>query len=143
MAKPQNATRHDDYDEGVVMAAEARGRGMLEAEVIACLAAAHRPMTAAEVQSELGGERAYTTVMTTLSRLHAKGALQREAAGRAYAYSLVGTVATARSNMTAHQMVRLLAEQDDRAGVLSRFVAELSPDDEQLLTHLLGRDRGE
>jgi predicted transcriptional regulator len=68
---------------------ESRARGTLEREVLLCLAAAAHPLTAAEVQSEIGG-LAYTTVMTTLSRLHAKGALERELQGRAYEYTLVG-----------------------------------------------------
>jgi predicted transcriptional regulator len=115
-----------------------RPRGSLEAEVLACLAAAGGGLTAAEVQADLGADLAYTTVMTTLSRLHAKGALDRVAEGRAYRYRLVGGADGARSNMTAHQMLRLLDEQADHAGVLSRFVAELSAEDERVLTRLLG-----
>jgi predicted transcriptional regulator len=115
-----------------------RPRGSLEAEVLACLAAAGAGLTAAEVQADLGADLAYTTVMTTLSRLHAKGALDRVAEGRAYRYQLVGGTDGARSNMTAHQMLRLLDDQADHAGVLSRFVAELGPEDERVLTRLLG-----
>jgi predicted transcriptional regulator len=115
-----------------------RPRGRLEAEVLTCLAVAGRGLTPAEVQADLGGDLAYTTVMTTLSRLHAKGALDRDPDGRAYRYRLVGGTDGARSNMTAHQMLRLLDEQGDHAGVLTRFVAELSPEDERVLTRLLG-----
>lgn len=115
-----------------------RPRGSLEAEVLACLAAAGRGLTPAEVLADLGDDLAYTTVMTTLSRLHAKGALDRDPDGRAYRYRLVGGTDGARSNMTAHQMLRLLDEQDDHAGVLTRFVAELSTEDERVLTQLLG-----
>ena len=43
--------------------------------------------------------------------------------------------------MTAHQMLKLLDEEADRASVLTRFVAELKPEDEQLLTDLLERTR--
>jgi predicted transcriptional regulator len=117
---------------------ESRGRGSLEREVLLCLAAAKRPLTAADVQSEIGG-LAYTTVMTTLSRLHAKAAIERTLRGRAYEYTLVGGTRAAQSNMTAHQMVKLLDEEADRAGVLTRFVAALKPEDEQLLTDLLDR----
>jgi predicted transcriptional regulator len=77
--------------------------------------------------------------MTTLSRLYAKRALDRSAVGRAYEYSLVGGTQGARSNMTAHHMLKLLDEESDRAGVLTRFVAELKPEDEQLLAELLER----
>ena len=55
-----------------------RPAGGLEAEVLAALWAIGRPLTPREVQRELGGELAYTTVMTTLTRLHDKGAVDRQ-----------------------------------------------------------------
>ena len=116
----------------------ARPRGALEQEVLACLAAAGQPLAPGEVLAGLGGQLAYTTVMTTLSRLHAKGAVTREPAGRGYVYALRGGTGDAQASMTAHRMLRLLESGPDRAGVLSRFVADLSPQDEQLLTDLLG-----
>jgi predicted transcriptional regulator len=54
-----------------------RPNGSLEREVIACLAAVGDALTPAEVRAGLGGELAYATVVTTLSRLHDKGALTR------------------------------------------------------------------
>src|SRR3954447_1675186 len=118
-----------------------RRRGALEQEVLACLAAARRPLTVAEVLTELGGELAYTTVMTTLSRLHAKGALTREPAGRGYAYTLPADPAAVGAAVTARRMSRLLDSREDRAGVLARFVADLAPEDEQLLADLLADSR--
>jgi predicted transcriptional regulator len=115
-----------------------RPRGALERQVLASLAAAGRPMTAGEVLSDLGGELAYTTVMTTLARLHAKGALDRELSGRAYAYSMNGDQADVDLLVTAHRMRRLLEAGEDHAGVLARFVADLTPEDEQVLADLLG-----
>jgi hypothetical protein len=38
-------------------------------------------------------------------------------------------------------MSRLLDSREDRAGVLARFVADLRPEDEQLLTELLADGR--
>ena len=114
-----------------------REPGGLEREILACLAAHGRPMTAGEVQADLPGDLAYTTVMTTLARMHGKQALQREPRGRAYAYSLPGGVGAARASMTAFQMRRLLESEDDRAGVLAQFVAQLEPDDERMLQQLL------
>jgi predicted transcriptional regulator len=116
-----------------------RSRGALEREIVACLASADRPMTPAEVQAGLGRDLAYTTVMTTLSRLYEKRALDRVQRGRAFGYSLAGDVEGARANVTAHQMHKLLADGTDRASVLTRFVAELDPADEQLLADLLAR----
>jgi predicted transcriptional regulator len=119
-------------------ATSGRPRGALERQVLACLAAAGRPMTPGDVLADLGGGLAYTTVMTTLTRLHAKGALTRELSGRAYAYSLPGGQADVDASVTAHRMRRLLEAGEDRAGVLARFVANLSPEDERLLADLLG-----
>lgn len=114
-----------------------RPRGALEREVLACLVAASRPLTAAEVLADLGSGLAYTTVMTTLTRLHAKGALTRELSGRAYAYAPAGAPGAVAASVTAHRMRRLLDTEPDRAGVLARFVADLDPEDERLLTNLL------
>jgi predicted transcriptional regulator len=119
----------------------ARPRGALEQEVLACLAAAGRPLTPGDVLAELGGGLAYTTVMTTLSRLHAKGAVTRQAAGRGYVYALLGGRAGAQDSMTARRMLKLLESGRDRAGVLSRFVADLSAEDEQLLSDLLAEGK--
>lgn len=119
------------------MAAGGRRRGALEQEVLGCLAAAGRPLTVADVLAELGDELAYTTVMTALSRLHAKGVLRREAAGRAFAYSVPADPAAIVASVTARRMARLLDSGHDRADVLARFVADLSPEDERLLTELL------
>jgi predicted transcriptional regulator len=120
-----------------------RPRGALEREVLASLAAADRPLTANDVLSELGGGLAYTTVMTTLARLHAKHAVTRTLEGRAYAYQLAGGPDGSRASVTAFQMHRLLDSGDDRTSVLSRFVAELSPHDERLLQQLLGEEPGQ
>jgi predicted transcriptional regulator len=113
-----------------------RRKGALEQQILACLATADEPLSPAQVQAALGGELAYTTVMTTLARLHAKHALQRVLDGRAYRYSLAGDQNAAVANVTAHQMLRLL-EGTDRVSVLSRFVADLDPNDEVVLARLL------
>ncbi len=119
-----------------------RARGGLEQDVLAVLAATRSPQTAQEVLGELDDGLAYTTVMTTLSRLHAKGALERVARGRAYAYTLPGTLEAAGDSVAARRMVRLLDTGSDRAGVLARFVADLSPKDEKMLERLLrNKDR--
>ena len=121
------------------MPGSAGARGQLEREILACLAAATQALTPSEVLAELGRPLAYTTVMTTLVRLHEKHAVTRTQRGRAYAYALVGGAEGAASNVTAYQMHRLLEAGNDRAGVLARFVAELSPSDEKMLNELLSR----
>jgi predicted transcriptional regulator len=118
-----------------------RPRGALEREILACLAVATGPLTPADVLAGLGDDLAYTTVMTTLSRLHEKGVLRREPAGRAYAYSLNADPDAARSIAVAQRMRRLLDAGADRAGVLTHFVADLAPEDEQLLSALLAESQ--
>ena len=114
-----------------------RERGELEREVLACLAAAPEPMSPSEVQAELPGPLAYTTVMTTLARMHEKRALIRGQRGRAFVYSLPDTPDTAQASMAAYQMQRLLDNESDRAVVLAQFLANLDSADEQMLQQLL------
>jgi predicted transcriptional regulator len=75
--------------------------------------------------------------MTTLTRLHGKGAVAREQSGRAYAYFMPNGPEAVAAAVAAHRMLRLLEAGDDKAGVLMRFVADLSPADERMLTELL------
>ena len=116
---------------------ERRDRGALETEVLAVLLGSADAMTAREVQAELDGEPAYTTVMTTLARLFDKGALNREAAGRAFAYGLACDANVVDAAVTARRMRKVLDGGADRGVALTRFVAELEPGDEQLLADLL------
>jgi predicted transcriptional regulator len=111
-----------------------RRRGALEHEVLATLATAGRALTPAEVLDLLDADLAYTTVMTVLSRLADKGLLMRQRAGRAYAYRIIDDEA----ERTAHRMRLLLDAGNDRTAVLTRFIDELSSDEERLLIDLLG-----
>lgn len=111
-----------------------RSRGGLERDIRFALAASDGPLTPAQVRDALGGELAYTTVMTVLARMHEKGELTRAPAGRGYAYAAIADPA----ELTARRMRRLLDDQDtDRAAVLARFVDALGPGDEELLRGLL------
>lgn len=111
-----------------------RDRGDLENEVLGALAAAGRALTPGEVLSALDRDLAYTTVMTTLSRLHAKDAVTRERAGRAYAYAPADVDTAA-----ARRMRRLLDGGTDRTAVLAHFLDELEPADVPLLQRLLAQ----
>ena len=62
-----------------------RTSGSLESEVLAALWSAPAALTTAEVVEALNSGLAYTTVQTILTRLHGKGAVEREQAGRARA----------------------------------------------------------
>ncbi|HEY2053572.1 MAG TPA: BlaI/MecI/CopY family transcriptional regulator [Solirubrobacterales bacterium] len=116
-----------------------RPAGALEGEVLAALWAADGPLTPAEVRDGLGGDLAYTTVMTTLARLFEKGTVRREKAGRAFAYAPLLDEAA----ITAERMGRLLGSAGGREAVLARFVGSLSPEDERLLIGLLAEGRDE
>src|ERR1700712_5590745 len=113
--------------------------GPLETAVIAVVAAADGPVAVSEVQKKLQGDPAYTTVMTTLSRLAAKGALSQSREGRAFKYALAAPPEAVNDAVTARRMRRLLSDGSDRAGVLARFVAELEPEEELMLAQLLDR----
>lgn len=112
---------------------ERRAFGELEGEVLAALWAAAQPLVPAEVQSAVGGDLAYTTVMTILVRLHDKGVIEREKVGRAYAYRPVVT----ENDVVADQVRRLLDRGHSRTAVLQGLVEGLAPGDEKLLRELL------
>lgn len=110
-----------------------RGQGELEAQVLSALRAAPGPETAAWVREHLGGTLAYTTVMTILTRLHAKRVVTRERAGRSFLW----TAAADEAGLAAHRMRRVLDNEADREAVLMSFVSGLSARDEELLRALL------
>ena len=110
-----------------------RARGELESEVLTVLWALAVPAGAGTVREQVNGDPAYTTILTILSRLHEKGLVTRERAGRGYLYSPMRDEA----GHTAAGMRALLDKGGDRAAVLARFVSELSAEDERLLEQLL------
>ncbi|MFE6158294.1 BlaI/MecI/CopY family transcriptional regulator [Streptomyces sp. NPDC056486] len=110
-----------------------RGQGELEAQVFAALHGAPGPVNAAWVQERIGGDLAYTTVMTILTRLLVKNTVTRERAGRSFVWS--STVGEA--GLAALRMRKVLDGELDRGAVLASFVTTLSPDDERMLRGLL------
>lgn len=78
---------------------------------------------------------AYTTLMTTMERLHKKGVLQREKSGRAFIYQSVSTRAELESGLITRAIQPLLSSDSARP-VLSCFVDEVSRHDERLLDEL-------
>lgn len=93
-------------------------------------------MTAADVREALDPALAYNTVLTVITRLHDKGEVTRQPAGRAYAYRAVAD----RAVVTAWRMRRLLDSDDDRAAVLIHFHGTLTPRDAALLAALIADD---
>lgn len=91
------------------------------------------------VQEHLGGDLAYTTVITILTRLQVKGAVTRERVGRSFEWTAVADEA----GLAALRMRKVLDAEADRAAVLASFVTALSPNDERVLRDLLAQDSGE
>ncbi|MEU7134192.1 BlaI/MecI/CopY family transcriptional regulator [Streptomyces sp. NPDC046261] len=118
---------------GVVRQGRRRASGALEGEVLAALQRAGAPLTPREVQATLPGELTYSTVVTILSRLHAKEVLTRTPRGRAYAYAPL----TDEAGLAARRMHKVLDGRTDREAVLTRFADGLGEEDEALLRQLL------
>ncbi|MFH9980168.1 BlaI/MecI/CopY family transcriptional regulator [Streptomyces sp. NPDC017179] len=110
-----------------------RGQGELEVQVLGALREADGPVTAAWVRQRLGGDLAYTTVVTILTRLLAKDVVSRERRGRSFVWTPTADVA----RLAALRMRRLLDGERDREAVLTSFVTALPPGDEQVLRALL------
>ncbi|WP_340559990.1 BlaI/MecI/CopY family transcriptional regulator [Streptomyces sp. GSL17-111] len=120
--------------------ARRRGQGELEAQVLLALRQAPGPVTAAWVRERLGGDLAYTTVLTILTRLLAKNAVSRERMSRAFLWTSTADEA----GLAALRMRRLLDGEADREAVLASFVTSLTPEDERVVRELLneaGQDR--
>jgi predicted transcriptional regulator len=83
-------------------------------------------MTPGEVHRGIATPRrplAYTTVTTVLVRLWGKGMLEREAAGRAFAYRPV----VSRDVWAARRMQQILEVSGDPRLTLNHFVDSISP----------------
>jgi predicted transcriptional regulator len=139
--------------------AERRAAGALEAEILAILREADGPLTPGEVRERLTlrqparrpppseapadrppadrprAELSYSTVVTIVSRLHAKGLLARQRAGRGFTYTPLDDASLAASRMT-----QVLGSERDHDAVLSQFVSGLSSRDARLLRELLDSD---
>ena len=96
----------------------------------------HFPTTAREVCDRLTGRsaRAYTTIMTTMDRLHRKGLLRREKDGLAWRYEpAMGKAAFDRA--VADELASNILETHGEAA-LSAFVDAAAQVDESLLDRL-------
>lgn len=110
-----------------------RESGALEADVMALLWASPEPMSVSALQAGLGGDLAYKTVLTVLIRLHDKGLVDRERAGRAHLY----TPRPAPAEAAAQQMTTALSRGADRGQVLQRFLDTLDAAEQAELRNLL------
>jgi predicted transcriptional regulator len=105
--------------------------GELEARLMAILWARGNPTTVRELLEELKADRpiAYTTVITVVERLRAKGWVTRERSGRAYCY----TPTLAEHEFSAHLMGQVLQGSSDRSAALLSFAGQLDPEEARAL----------
>ena len=90
-------------------------------------------MTPAEIQPQLEGSLAYTTVNTVLARLQSKGLVSRTRAARGFAYELVVDEAA----FVADRMRADLRRAGNERRVLQRFVSELDKGEAEALRAVL------
>jgi predicted transcriptional regulator len=108
--------------------------GTLELRVLEALWRLPPNATVRDVQAEFPSA-AYTTVMTTMDRLHRKGVLDRDKAGRAFVYRPRFTREALETAAAARALGSLL--QGHSAGpVLSFLVDAVSQEDAALLDEL-------
>ena len=84
-------------------------------------------LTPGEMHIAVGARRrlAYTTIMTTMSRLWEKGRLDRRRRGRAYEYHPI----LSRPEYAATRMVEFLDAAGDPRSALTRFVTAMDDDE--------------
>jgi predicted transcriptional regulator len=117
--------------------------GELERAVMEVLWSAADPRTARQVADALPDrELAKTTVLTVLSRLEAKGRVERCRDGWAHTYAPTAT----REDYIAELMHEALVDAPDRAAALVRFAGQVTPDEaaalQGALDEALRRPRG-
>lgn len=112
--------------------------GSLQAEILQILAA-RGPSTVREIGDALPRRevRAYTTVMTILGKLHAKGIVERRRDGRGYVYTARFTPEELRDRMAKYLVDELVGDFGDAA--LTHFASALDRLDRVRLRKLLGR----
>lgn len=110
-----------------------RPDGALENDVLKVLWAAARPLLPGEINEQLNAGYAYTSIATILTRLQAKGLVERSPAGRAYAYR----ASIDESDLAARRIAELLDSSSDRTQVLSRFIGGLPSREAKAIRALL------
>lgn len=111
--------------------------GSLETRVMDVIWDAEEAVSVEKVRSELeerGKKSAYTTIMTTMSRLFKKGLLQREMRGKAYYYTPAVSRQELDTSVSRQVVDALLATFAEPA--MSYFVEALSESDPEKLDSL-------
>ena len=116
----------------------ARSFGPLEVQVLEAIWRGRHPATVRDLHASFP-QLAYTTLMTTLDRLHKKGVLQRTKVGRAYAYEPRFERHEIEQRLAARSVEELLRAANGRRALeplLSCFVDAVSERDRLLLDDL-------
>lgn len=110
--------------------------GTLETRVLDALWAASDSQSVRDLQPQFGGI-AYTTLMTTLDRLHRKGVLDREKSGRAFVYRPRYTRDALLSGLAGEALEAVFgARATELKPILSFFVETVSREDHESLEAL-------
>ena len=120
-----------------------RSFGQLEARIMAVIWTGEGPVAVKDVVERLADDAeangaspvAYSTVITVVERLRAKGWLIRERAGKAYLYAATAT----EDEYTAQLMDRVLDETGDRTAALLHFASRLHEGEVDALRVALSR----
>lgn len=108
--------------------------GTLELRVLDAVWRRGGEVAVRDLRAEFSG-LAYTTLMTTMDRLHRKGVLERRKVGRAFAYRAVSSREEMESGFVARAL-RPLLRGANAEPILSFFVEEVSRQDDRLLDEL-------
>ena len=108
--------------------------GALELRVLDALWRRGGELTVCDIKPDFPGS-AYTTLMTTMDRLHRKGVLERRKVGRAFAYRPLTSRRELESSLVTRALQPLLAGEGAQP-ILSFFVEEVSRQDDRLLDEL-------
>ena len=110
--------------------------GSLEIRVLEALWRAETPQNVRDLQPSFSGV-AYTTLMTTLDRLHRKGVLDREKSGRAFLYRPRYTRDELLSGLAGQALEAVFGSRAaDLQPILSFFVETVSRQDRESLAAL-------
>ena len=112
-----------------------RPDGALEHDVMSVLWGADRPLLPGEINDRLDAGYAYTSVATILSRLLAKGLVERSPTGRAFTYR----AAIDEPDLAVRRIAELLDASSDRSKVLSRLIGGLSDRETNAIRAMLDR----
>jgi predicted transcriptional regulator len=109
--------------------------GPLEARVLDALWSRGCPCSVRDLQPAFPAI-AYTTLMTTLDRLHRKGLLVREKQGRAFLYAPRDSREQFRAALAGGTLAPILADPRGAGALLSFFVDAVGDTDQALLDEL-------